>query len=326
MEKVSLGNTQLMVSRAGFGVLPIGPGQLALPLEEGAQILCHAIRNGINFLDTAQYYKTYPYIARALEMLSGDEKDAALAEGIVISSKSLARGYDEMMAAVKEARSIMGRDVIDIFLLHEVRAGLFEERASAWQALIDARSKGLVKAIGLSTHDQSVAAMAADIPEMDVVFALINYAGLGIRCGDVAGSAEGMMDAIAKCRAAGKGVFAMKAFGGGNLTPHYQKALDYVFGQDDIDSVMIGFGSIWEVDDLLDYMDGRMAPDYNPDTSHKIIRINHDDCMGCGACMKLCASGAIHYNADGLAEIDQTKCLTCGYCSYACPYRAIIMY
>ena len=307
MVKVQLGNTELMVSRAGFGVLPLGPGQKALPLEEGACVLCHAIRNGINFLDTAQFYRTYPYIKRALEILAEDPSTSELIDDLVISSKSLTPGYDEMMEAVEEARRDMGRDVIDIFLLHEVRGGRFEERAGAWQALIDARAKGLVKYIGLSTHDQSVTAMCADIPEMDVVFPLINYAGMGIRNGSEAGSAEGMMAAIAKCRAAGKGVFAMKAFGGGNLTPYYQKALDYVFGQKDIDSVMIGFVSTDEVDDLLDYMDGRMAPDYNPDTSAKLIRVNHEDCMGCGACMKICASGALYYDENGLAVVDQEK-------------------
>ena len=67
MKKKRLGNTDLEVSIAGFGVLPMGPSQLALPVEEGAEIIRHALRNGINFLDTAQYYRTYPYISKALE-------------------------------------------------------------------------------------------------------------------------------------------------------------------------------------------------------------------------------------------------------------------
>ena len=57
MLKVNLGKTNLSVSKAGMGVLPIGPGQLALPLEEGAEIICHAVRSGINFIGTAQYYR-----------------------------------------------------------------------------------------------------------------------------------------------------------------------------------------------------------------------------------------------------------------------------
>ena len=65
--RVLLGNTGLSVSRAGFGVLPMGPAQLALPLEEGARLINHAMDCGINFFDTAQYYRTYPYLRLALQ-------------------------------------------------------------------------------------------------------------------------------------------------------------------------------------------------------------------------------------------------------------------
>ena len=119
--------------------------------------------------------------------------------------------------------------------------------------------------------------------ELDVVFPLINYAGLGIRRGDEFAGREEMMAAIALCRGAGKGVFSMKAFGGGSLTGHYQEALDYVFSQNAIDSVMIGFGKISEVDDLLSYLDGSMDKTYNPDISKKKVYINQEDCEGCGA-------------------------------------------
>ena len=61
-----LGRTGLAVSCVGIGVLPMGPGQLDLPLDEGASVICDALRRGINFIDTAQYYRTYPYIRRAL--------------------------------------------------------------------------------------------------------------------------------------------------------------------------------------------------------------------------------------------------------------------
>lgn len=318
MKKKILGNTGIVVSIAGFGVLPMGPSQLALSVEEGAKIIAYALEHGINFLDTAQYYRTYPYISRALEMGNFDD--------VVICSKSLCEDYDGMMDAILEAKEALGRQVIDIFLMHEVRSGQLPLRQGAFDALIDAKRQGLVRAIGLSTHHVDITEAAASMEELDVVFPLINFAGLGIRKGDSFASKEEMMDAIAKCHAAGKGIFSMKAFGGGSLTGQYQEALDYVFSKSEIDSVMIGFGKISEVDDLLSYLDGTMDRAYNPDISKKKVYINQEDCEGCGSCKAACPAGAIFYNENGLAQVDHEKCLTCGYCSPVCPVRAVIMY
>lgn len=321
MKKVLLGNTGLAVSPVGFGVLPVGPSQLALPVSEGAEILRYAIEAGMNFIDTAQYYQTYPYIKEALADLDDD-----LAAGLVISSKSLCTDYDGMMNAINEALDAMDREVIDIFLMHEVRSGQISARTGAWQALIDAKARGLVTAIGISTHHVDVTEAAAEMPDLDVIFPLINYAGLGIRRGSGFAAPEEMLSAIRACRTAGKGVFAMKAFGGGTLTATYQKALDFVFAQEDIQSVMIGFGSKSDVDDMLSYLDGSMPPDYNPDVSKKRVRISQDDCEGCSSCKSACPNGAIFWNENGFAEVDQEICLTCGYCIPVCPVRAVIMY
>ena len=330
MKQTILGNTGIKVSRAGFGVLPMGPSQLALPVKKGAEILVYAMDHGIRFIDTAQYYRTYPYIREALKMIQARQEEEAgfgIYDDIVICSKCLYEDYDSMMEAIHEACAELNRDYIDIFLMHEVRSGQLELRAGAWQALKDAKAQGLVRAIGLSTHHVDVTQAAADMEDLDVVFPLINYAGLGIRKGDSFATREEMMEAIEACHTAGKGVFSMKAFGGGSLTAHYQEALDYVFGQPAIDSVMIGFGKISDVDDLLSYMDGTMDPAYNPDISKKKVYINQEDCEGCGSCKAACPAGAIYYNPiNGLAEVDHDECLTCGYCSPVCPVRAVIMY
>ena len=316
MKNILLGNTGISVSRLGAGVLPMGPNQRNMAVEEGAAVVRHALDAGINFIDTAQYYRAYPYIRQALAGRNDD---------VVICSKSLAPDHEGMAAAIEEARRSLDRDVIEIFLLHEVRAGQFEQRQGAWDCLCDAREKGIVKAVGISTHDCDVTALMAQESQCDVVFTLINYAGLGIRKGDGPATPAEMERAISACHRSGKGVFSMKAFGGGNLTAQYQKALGYVLGVKDIDSVMIGFSGIKEVDEAVAFLEGKMPAGYVPDISQKKMWIEEDSCEGCGNCMRVCQSQAIFYNERGLAAIDSSRCLTCGYCAPACPVRAIIL-
>lgn len=318
MKKNKLGNTGLLVTEAGFGVLTVGNTQLNLSIDEGADVLRYALERGINFLDTAEYYETYPYIKKALEGTNFDP---------IIASKSLGLTYDSMKKAIEDARIALDRDVIDIFLLHEVRNDPdWDRRAGAWRALQDAKAKGLVRAVGLSTHHVDVAERAAEIKEMDVLFPLINFKSLGIRKGTGFGTKEEMAEQIKKAALAGKGVFAMKVFGGGNLAGRYLEAIQYVRELEGVTSLMIGFGYRHEIDRIIEAMDGTIDPQYVPDLSGKRIRIDQGDCEGCGVCIKRCPNHAIFFNTNGLAEVDHSICLTCGYCAPVCPVRAIIMF
>ena len=152
---------------------------------------------GINFIDTAQYYRTYPYIRKALSSFSGADP--------IICSKSLSVGKQEMLSAIEEARQALNRDVIDIFLLHEVRSGQLSQREGALEALVDAKARGLIRAIGLSTHHVDIVNAASQAEDLDVIFPLVNYKGLGIRQGEQFASAEDMMTAIRLCFQKGKG-------------------------------------------------------------------------------------------------------------------------
>jgi predicted aldo/keto reductase-like oxidoreductase len=231
-----------------------------------------------------------------------------------------------MMESVEAARRAMDLPVVDIFLLHEIReAPDLERRAGAWRALLDARENGWVRAIGLSTHHVDATREAAKIAALDVIFPLINIQGLGIREGRNPGTKEAMADAIAACAAAGKGVFTMKAFGGGNLCADYREALDFVTNLPGVDSVAIGMGCEKDVDDAVSYFEGRMPADFKPDVAQKRMRVDQGDCEGCGACIRRCTSKAIHFNQNGLAEIDGEACVNCGYCAPVCPVRAIIL-
>ncbi|MCL2878704.1 MAG: DUF362 domain-containing protein [Treponema sp.] len=55
-------------------------------------------------------------------------------------------------------------------------------------------------------------------------------------------------------------------------------------------------------------------------------RINHDKCIRCGDCIKICASQAMHFTGEGndkKVEIDKTKCISCYCCHEICQSKAI---
>lgn len=317
MEKNILGKTGIEVTEVGFGVLPIGGTQLNLSIPEGGALLRYALEKGINFLDTAQYYGTYPYIKEALKNTDFNP---------VIASKCLYSSYEEMKDAIEEARIEMERDVIDIFLLHEVRSESdWRHRAGAFDCLMDYKAKGIIKATGVSTHHVDVACLTAGIPEVDILFPLINFKSLGIRQGNNPGTKEAMASAIESAYNAGKGVFAMKVLGGGILSGSFVEAVNYVRNLRGISSLMIGFGHIHEIDVIIDMMEGNLSPNYKPDMSNKRIFIDQGDCEGCGACIERCPNHAIYMNETGQANINYDICLTCSYCAPVCPVRAIIM-
>ena len=323
MKTIQLGNTGIPVTPVGFGVLTIGNTQLDLPLHEGARIVRYAYDQGIRFFDTAQYYETYPYIREAFADVDCSKENP---DRPIIASKSLDLSYEEMEAAIEEALRELDLEYIDVFLLHEVRQDPdWDSRAGAWQCLQDYKAKGVIGAIGVSTHHIDVVQRMINVPECDIVFPLINYAGLGIRKGAEPGTAEEMAEAIRQCLAVGKGVFAMKAFGGGNLSGQYRKALDYVQSLG-VHSIMVGMGKEEEVDRLISYAEGTLPEDYAPDISAKRIHVDQGDCEGCGNCIDRCPNKAIFRNENGLAEVNYDICLTCGYCAPVCPVRAIIMW
>ncbi len=47
------------------------------------------------------------------------------------------------------------------------------------------------------------------------------------------------------------------------------------------------------------------------------IKINEEECVGCGACVEVCPAECILINK--VAEVDEEGCLECGACVEECP-------
>ena len=316
MEYKSLGNTGIKVSYFCFGVLPMGPLQANISPEEGGILLKKAYSKGVNFIDTAQMYKTYPHIRESLKGL----KD----EDVVIASKSGAADYKGMEEAVEEALREMGRNYIDIFHLHSAKSedNVFEEKAEALQCLKDCKKKGLIKAVGISSHNVKVIEKAAFHPDIDVVFPIINEPGFGI----INGTTEEMRKAITLCDEQGKGLYAMKIFAGGNLVGDIINAFNYAKGIVEMDSLAIGMINENELNfNIKLFENEEITEEMIPGCKNsKRMILLPNICKKCRKCMAMCPNDAIYVENDTM-KIDESKCLLCGYCSTVCPEFAIRM-
>lgn len=311
MEYRELGKTGLKVSRLCFGALTIGPLQADLSPEDGGKVIQYALEQGVNFIDTAELYETYSHIKEGIKNYP---------ETIIVS-KSYAYDFDEMRASVEKARRELDRDYVDIFMLHEQESSLtLKGHQRALDYLITAKSKGYIKAIGISTHAVKAVHSAALIPEIDVIHPLINLTGIGI----LDGSREDMEEATLFASSLGKGLYAMKALGGGSLINRASAAFSYILEKPQFASVAVGMRRYSEVDLNLKIFSNDSP---NEDEWGKVIkepRKLHIDfwCIGCGACVTRCRQEAIKI-IENKAVVDHDRCVRCAYCASVCPEFAI---
>jgi predicted aldo/keto reductase-like oxidoreductase len=306
METRKLGNTGIEVSRLCFGTLTFR--QLDTDLRKAADVIIHALDMGVNFVDTAEGYRTYEHVLLAKKARPG----------FTINTKSPAKTYDDMKKSIEKARVELDADTIDSFLLHGCGGpddGL-KERTGALEALLEAKSKGIIRAIGLSCHYIEGVKQAEACPEIDIVHPLFNILAKGVPDG----TREDMEEACLAAHKAGKGIFSMKSLAGGLLIPRKAEAFGYVMSVSCIDSVAVGMTTNAEVEHNIAIFEGKvLEPTGDGSLKPEGLRLHilKSSCIGCGDCVKVCPSGAMSI-VDGKATVDRNMCLTCGYCGFAC--------
>ena len=312
MKYVELGNTGLTVSQLCFGGLIIGPLQANLDVDKGADVIAKAFELGVNFIDTAELYGTYPHIRRAIEKT-----------GIkpVIAAKSYAYSAEAAAESVEKARKEMNIDCIDIFLLHEQESRLtLRGHRDALEYYLSAREKGILKAVGVSTHNIEVVRACAEMLEIDVIHPIINKSGVGIGDGNI----DEMLQAVQNAYNRGKGIYSMKPLGGGNLLFDYTASMEFVLKLPYLHSIAVGMQSEEEVIMNVGVFEGLEIPGEIKKALLDKKRILHIDswCEGCGRCIERCGQNALEIVA-GRASVDMKKCVLCGYCGSVCPVFAI---
>lgn len=308
MQKNKLGKTNLEVSKLCFGSLTIGPLQCNLSVEEGANVIVTALQSGINFVDTAELYRTYSYIKEAIRIFGNKP---------IISTKSYAYDRKTAKQSFEKARKEMNIDEIDIFLLHEQESEhTLRGHREALEFYLEQKEKGKIKAVGISTHHVAAVSAASKLPEIDVIHPIFNYTGIGICDGTV----EDMQIALEAAKAVGKGIFTMKPLGGGNLIRNYEESIGFLLEKPFIHSVAMGMQTQEEVlMNVKRFSNEKIPKEIIEKVQSKTRKLQIQTwCEGCKLCIPACAQGALRME-ENKAVVDSQKCILCGYCGAKCP-------
>ncbi len=284
MEKIKLGRTGIEVSKLGIGTGTAHRSgycsQALMDKKELAGLLLFAFENGINFWDTAFQYKTHGHIKEALKHIRRPD--------VVITTKLITSGKKDTIRDFNVSLKQMGIDYVDICLLHGIRTEReFKARLGALDTLLEFKRQGRVRAVGMSSHGLSALGAVLNIPEIDVVLARINFAGMCVdtcRLGlydqlasitwlkktartilpgrvlssvrpqteTVAVSGEELKaveDTLKNIHVQSKAVVGMKIMAEGHLKNKAKKAVKYVTGLPFVDSFIIGMLNKQEIEE-----------------------------------------------------------------------------
>ncbi len=311
MEYRKLGKSDLKVSRLCFGSLTMGPIQANLPLQQGADLLKRAANLGVNFIDTAEIYQTYPYIRAALD--SG----IPAVDELQVATKTYAYTREQAAHSLEKARREMNKECIDLFMLHEQESALtLRGHLPALEYFQEAKQEGFIRAIGISCHTIEAVRAALNFSEIEVIHPILNLKGLGIRDG----TRQEMVSALEEAHRHGIGIYAMKPLGGGHFQGNVPEALDFLLELPFIDSIAMGMRSEAEIEYAIAYFKGEEIPaGLRSRVGKQKRQLLHleEECHECGRCIDACPQYALYWKEKPVVK--EEECIWCGYCAAACP-------
>lgn len=213
MEKVRLGKTNLMVTKLGWGGIPIQ----RVGERDAVSVIQAVIEMGVDLLDTARAYTNSEHrIGLALQKIN---------KPVILSTKSLVRTtkiYNEVHESLKQTKV----KKINIYHLHGVSN--FEEYekvmapGGAYDGLKRARDEGWIDHIGITSHNLNVLERAIQEGHFEVIMACYSFL-----------EPDAAQKVFPLAKEKDIGVLAMKPFSGG-VIEEAGPALRFVLSTADI--------------------------------------------------------------------------------------------
>ncbi|MEE1050323.1 MAG: aldo/keto reductase [Clostridia bacterium] len=315
MDKIRLGKTGLLVSKNGFGALPVQRADI----KTACRILKKAYEGGINYFDTARFYTD-----------SEEKIGIALSdvrENIIISTKTMATKVEDFWDQLKTSLSLLKTDYIDIYQFHNPsfcpKPG---DGTGLYEAMLEAKEKGMIRHIGITNHSLQVAKEAVESGLYETLQFPFSYL-----------ASEKEESLVRLCEEKDMGFICMKALAGGLIT---KSDVAYAFLAKYPVAPIWGIQKEEELDEFLSYNEN--PPELTAEMEEFIKKereeLAGEFCRGCGYCMP-CPAGieinncarmslllrrsptAGHLTEEGRAKMKKIEeCTGCGACKAKCPY------
>ena len=228
MEMIRLGRTELMVTKNGFGALPVQ----RVDMETASVILRKAYDNGINYFDTARAYSdSEEKIGKSL---------ADVRENIIISTKTMTKTVEGFWADLETSLEKMKTDYIDIYQFHNPpfcpKPG---DGSGLYEAMVEAKAQGKIRHIGITSHSLAIAQEAVKSGLYETLQFPFSY---------LASEKEEAL--VHLCKEKDVGFICMKALAGGLIT---RSDVAYAYLAQFPVAPIWGIQKEWELDEFLSY-------------------------------------------------------------------------
>lgn len=129
----------------GSQIPQLGFGVFKIPNDETAGAVGHALKTGYRHIDTAAVYGNEEGVRQGIEASGVDPRDIFLTTKLWNADQ----GYDTTMKAFETSMQKLGRDVLDLYLIHWA-IPKFQTYNDTWKAFIELQKQGRIKSIGVS--------------------------------------------------------------------------------------------------------------------------------------------------------------------------------
>ena len=235
MHKVRLGRTEMMVSRLGFGGIPIQ----RVSEDEAVAVVRRCLELGINFIDTANAYTTSE--ERIGKAISGRR------EGLILATKSQSRSRNGVERHLKLSLQNLGVESIDLYQFHGINDFKDLDRVldpnGPLVLLEEAKNAGQIKHIGITSHQIDVAKEAVKSDRFETIMFPFNF----VTC-------EPAEELLPLAREHDVGFIAMKPMAGGMLD-NVTLAFKYLLQFPDVVPV-VGIEKVREIEEIVRVLDG----------------------------------------------------------------------